>query len=324
MKVTKRQGRSISTATLQTTIRPFAVLISKPGKPLPAGSPPLEIDPSAAKVCIIEERKIDDIWIYDISAKASSVRLGPIRDDGVHARKRRIYYIAGGSFCMPPSADHWKILAELSRSMPDVHISLLSPPLAPHSPAPLAYPGLLQLYKTLTIQSNEANESVCFAGDSSGANITLSLVLSGLREFPALDPPKNILLISPVVDLTFTNPAIAEVEKNDPVLRRQIEIETGKLWAGSWDLHDPRLSPVYADLSNLRNSAVKVHGVVGTNDLLTPDAIKFRERCDEAGIEGEWLEWEKQMHCFPIAWRYHLPESMQGKDWIIDLLERNL
>lgn len=321
MKVTKRQDRSIPTALLQTTVRPFGSLISKPGKHLSAGSPRLDTDTCTAEVCHINERKVDDIWIYDVSANPASLKSGSEPRDG-NLRKRRVYYIAGGSFCMPPSSDHWKFLAELSQTVPGVQISLLSPPLAPHSPAPLAYPEMLQLYKTLMTQSNEVDESVFFAGDSSGANLALSLVFSGLRDFPMVKGPKNILLISPVVDLSLTNPTIKELEEHDPVLRLQIEVDTAKSWAASWNLDDPRLSPIYAHLTKLREGAINVHGVVGTYDLLTPDAIRFRERCEEMGIGGHWLEWEKQMHCFPIAWHYHLPESIQGKDWIVDLLSQ--
>ena len=324
MKVTKFQNRSCSTASLQTIIQPFATLISKPGKPFPAGSPQLKIPTSAAKACTIDERKEEDIWIYDISAKSSSVKSKSVQGNEIPSRKCRLYYIAGGSFCMPPSPDHWKFVTELSQNISAVQISLISPPLAPHSPAPLTYPQLMQLYKILMTQSMEASESVCFAGDSSGANLALSLVLNGLQDLPMVKTPENILLISPVVDLSFTNPSIREVEKHDPVLRLPIEIETGSSWAASWSLDDSRLSPLYADLTNLRTSSVKVHGVVGTNDLLTPDAIRFRDRCQEAGIDGEWLEWEKQMHCFPIAWHYHLPESIEGKDWIVNLLDRVL
>ena len=225
---------------------------------------------------------------------------------------------------MPPSSDQWKFLLELGQKAPGLHISLLSPPLAPHSPAPLAFPQPLQLCKTLMTQSNESNDSVYFAGDSPGANLALSLVLNAVRTCPAVKSPESVLPISPVVDLTFTNPAVEDVEKREPVLRLPIEFETGKAWAASWSLDDPSHSPLYADVSDLRTRAAKIHGVLGTNDLLTSDVIRFRNRCEEAEIDGKWLEWEKQMHCFPLAWHYHLPESIEGKDWIVDLLERDL
>ena len=28
------------------------------------------------------------------------------------------------------------------------------------------------------------------------------------------------------------------------------------------------------------------------------------------------------MHCFPIASAYHLPDGVEGKDWIVDVLKR--
>lgn len=113
------------------------------------------------------------------------------------------------------------------------------------------------------------------------------------------------------------------VNRYDPVLRLLIEIRTAKAWADFWDLSDSRLSPLLADLSILRGGRVKIHGVTGGYDILTPDTFFFRQRCEAARICGEWLEWEKQMHCFPIAFAYGLPEIVKGKDWIVEVLKRN-
>lgn len=66
---------------------------------------------------------------------------------------------------MPPSSDHWKFLAELSDKIPSAVINLISPPLAPHSPAPLTFPRLVKLSKTLL--SSKEDEMVTFVGDSS-------------------------------------------------------------------------------------------------------------------------------------------------------------
>ncbi|MCJ1456870.1 hypothetical protein MMC28_007236 [Mycoblastus sanguinarius] len=319
INITKRGDRSLPSALLQCLIHPFGSLISKPGKSLPAGSPQLKPHSSLSGQCNVTERQIEDTWIYDITANV------PHDDtkDGTDNRlpSWRIYYIAGGSFCMLPSSEHWKFCAELSRMIPHSVISLISPPLAPHSPAPVTFPHLLRLYKTLMTSSKEG-ESISFVGDSSGGNIVLSLVMNAVREFPGVRSPTNIMIIAPVVDLRFTNPKIKQVEGKDPVLRRHIEIATAESWAGSWDLSDPRLSPLLADPSMLRDNSVKVHGVVGGYDLLTPDTVLFREKCQAAGVEGDWLEWEKQMHCFPLAFTYRLPESVQGKDWVVDVLKR--
>lgn len=147
-------------------------------------------------------------------------------------------------------------------------------------------------------------------------------MLEVLRANPEINSPANLMLTASVVDLRFTNSRIQQVEKYDVVLRLPIKIKTAKYWADSWDLPDSRLSPLLTDLSILRGRHVKIHGVTGGYDLLTPDALLFRQRCEAARICGEWLEWEKQMHCFPIAFAYDLPKSVKGKDWITKVLKR--
>ena len=158
-KISTYHNRSLPTALLQLLIRPFVFLISKPGKPLPSGSPQLKPPASVALQYNVFELLIDEVWLYDLTAKSHEV------DRNNQDRTRRVYYTAGGSFRMPPLSDHWKFLTELSEEIPDAVISLISPPLAPHSPAPLIFPRLVKLSKTLL--SSEEDERVTFVGDSS-------------------------------------------------------------------------------------------------------------------------------------------------------------
>lgn len=95
------------------------------------------------------------------------------------------------------------------------------------------------------------------------------------------------MLTASVVDLRFTNSRIQQVEKYDPVLCLPIEIKTAKSCADPWDLSNSRLSPLLTDLSILRGRHVKIHGVAGGYDLLTPDPLLFRQRCEAAKICGE-------------------------------------
>ena len=50
----------------------------------------------------------------------------------------------------------------------------------------------------------------------------------------------------------------------------------------------------------------------------------FRKKLDDCGVEGDWLEWEKQMHCFPLMFSYHVREGVDAKDWIVDILRSNV
>jgi acetyl esterase/lipase len=221
--------------------------------------------------------------------------------------------------------------AEIAGRVPGTLISLVSYPLAPHNPAPLAFPRLLRLYRILLQEAHNTGEEVIFAGDSSGGNIVLSLVLEALREDELLNGtepaqvlsphPSAILAISPSIDLTRSNPDIEKLKDVDPFLTPEFVKSTAKAWHGEWDPSDPRVSPINCDLSLLRKAGVKVHGVIGTYDVLGPDAIKFRDQCASEGVQGCWLEWDKQIHCFPLTFAYGVPEAAEAPDWIVKILE---
>ncbi|KAK3115447.1 hypothetical protein LTR53_005199 [Teratosphaeriaceae sp. CCFEE 6253] len=131
----------------------------------------------------------------------------------------------------------------MANRLQDTIVTVVSYPLAPHSPAPVAIPQLM----------------------------------------------------------TWSKPDIRTVAKHDPILRIPFINGTAKKWRGEWDATDLRISPLYADFTPLARQGIKVHGVVGGYNILGPDANLFREKCNAAGVHGEWLEWDKQMHVFPLT-----------------------
>ena len=325
-------NRSVPTATLQTLIKPFRTHLVEPGKPLPAGSQKLQVPSSIQSGYEVTEALIEDIWIYNLSPRHLEESFtSPHRVQPEH----RAFYFAGGGFQAPPSKDHWKFLAQLTRELfPVYRFAVVSYPLAPNSPASASLPVLDRFLQHVLKRAADDGASVTLAGDSSGGNIALSMAMKavstdrfggarGHLSPSTMTPLKNVLVISPPVDMRVTNPEIAEANKHDPVLSRDYVNKVARTWAGDLPRHDPAISPLLADLTQLKRSRVKVHGVVGTFDVLAPDAILFRKRLEEVGIEGEWLEAGKQMHCFPLAFHYGLPESVRGKEWIVDVLRRN-
>jgi acetyl esterase/lipase len=320
INVTKRTNRSLYMFLLQHMIKPFNAHIVKPRKVFPPGSNKLKPHSKAAKYCDINERVVEDIYIYDLAAKEHGGLDGGASKE---KRRKRLYYFAGGGWQMPPSSEHWVLCAEMARKLPDTIISVVSYPLAPKSPAPEAFPQMMKMYRRLLQDADAANEDVILAGDSAGGNIVLCLALVALAEDESSLCPVAVLVISPSVDLRRHNPDIKILERHDPILRIPFINDTASKWRADWDPADPRVSPLYADVSSLSRRGVAVHGVVGRYDILSPDAVLFRAKCDQANVSGEWLDWEKQMHCFPLAWAYKLPESIAAKDWILDVLRRS-
>ena len=134
--------------------------------------------------------------------------------------------------------------------------------------------------------------------------------------------PDALMLISPAVDLVQKERfgALHAVEKNDPIMTIDFINSTARTWAANSDPSETWISPINADVSVLAKRGVRLYGVTGGYDVLTPDALVLRDRCRDAGVTGEWLEWDKQMHCFPLAWVYGLPDSVKSKDWILQKL----
>lgn len=183
----------------------------------------------------------------------------------------------------------------------------------------------VSLFKTTSrrlLSRHVEEEDIIFAGDSAGGNVALALTMHVLSTDPSARAPSSLLLVSPAVDLRNTNPAMKEVEKKDPMLSVQYVNGTAAAWCGKGgDANDPRLSPLLGDASVLAERGVVVNGIVGTYDVLAPDAVLFREKCEAAGVKGRWLEWEKQMHAFPLAFAYKVvKEAAEAVDWMVDVL----
>ncbi|KAF9534223.1 alpha/beta hydrolase fold-domain-containing protein [Crepidotus variabilis] len=308
IRVTHRTERSFASTILQGTLRLCrGYLISIPT--VARGS--IKLSPPSLSRCQVEVREICNIHIYDISLKEPSKP----------ECRRRIYYIAGGSWQMPPGRQHWMTGAQLVQDLEDTEFSIVSVPLAQHTPAPKAWPQLLEVYEELMKLSATAGEKVIWAGDSSGGNLVLCLTIDALKTFPQVKAPDAVLAICPSIDLTRDNPQIQVVDSDEPILTMASIQQSAKAWAGEWNRKDPRLSPIFADLTMLKEKGVKVHGVTAGYDLLGPDGLLFRQKCQDVGVEGEWLEWDKQMHVFPLTWMF-LHEGKEGLHWIVDVLAR--
>lgn len=182
--------------------------------------------------------------------------------------------------------------------------------------------------------AKEAGESVILAGDSSGGNVVLCLVLEALREDAEsaesrqIDQeqtplhPGAIMSVCPSVDLTRKNPDIEKLREYDPLLTPEWIKQSARTWHADWDAMDARVSPINANVSLLAKRGIKVHGITAGYDLLCPDGILFRDRCAKEGVKGEWLHWEGQMHCFILFSAYGLREGRQGLEWMIDVLKK--
>ena len=86
-------------------------------------------------------------------------------------------------------------------------------------------------------------------GDSAGGGLALGLAEALRDEGDTL--PEELILISPWVDLTMSNPDMKDYVKHDPMLGIDGLRRMGEVWANGLELTDPKVSPIFGDLSGL-------------------------------------------------------------------------
>jgi acetyl esterase/lipase len=137
-------------------------------------------------------------------------------------------------------------------------------------------------------------QNVTLMGDSAGGNIVLG-VAQTLRG-RGLPQPRQLVLISPVLDLSQSNPAIVSVARHDHVLGVAGSAACGRLYIGELDIKDPLVSPLHAYLTGLAPMVL----FSGTHDIHNPDARDFAARARDAAVPVDYHEEPGAQHVYPL------------------------
>jgi acetyl esterase/lipase len=203
-----------------------------------------------------------------------------------------IVYTHGGGYVSPIAKPHWDGIEALMRSTG----ATVTVPMYPHAPEHHykdAYRQLRQIYETLLLQV--VPERIILCGDSAGGGLALGQAL--FYRDQGLVLPGHIVLFSPWLDATVSNPDARALELNDIMLRANVLREEGRWWADPDDPHTPLVSPIFGDLRNL--PPIQVY--IGTNDMFLPDARKLRELVSAAGGRIDLHETPGGFHVFMQA-----------------------
>ena len=202
--------------------------------------------------------------------------------------QRTVVYLHGGAWVNEAASQHWKFAVQIARD-PRIQVILPIYPLVPSATATDVVPTVAEL----VAEKVAPDHSVCLVGDSAGGQIALSAAVL-LRDEHRLVLPQTVL-ISPVLDVSLSNPLIGAVD--DPWLTREGLLEFGSRWCGDLPMSDPMVSPLNADLSGLGPLTV----FSGTRDILNPDARLLVEKAGAAGVEVEYHEQAGLVHVYPLT-----------------------
>ncbi len=200
-----------------------------------------------------------------------------------------VVYVHGGGWVNEIAPQHWHLAARIAA---ETSTAVVVPiyPLVPFGTAREARDTAAALVR----RSIDTYGATCLAGDSAGGQIALSTAL-GLRDGGVVLP--RTVLISPALDLSWSNPRIPLVQPSDPWLATPGGQVLAEQWRGDLDLLDPAVSPLFGDLAGLGPLTV----FTGTRDVLNPDAHVLAQKSRAAGVPFELCEGAGQVHVYPLV-----------------------
>ncbi len=132
----------------------------------------------------------------------------------------------------------------------------------------------------------------------------MSLALGQRLREDGLPQPGNVIMLSPWLDATLSNPEIAIVDRIDPFLGVQGLQYAGAAYARDVDPKSYLVSPVYGSLKDLAPATV----FIGTRDIFLPDCRKLRARAAAENVKLNYREYDGMVHDWMLG---PLPEAKQ-------------
>lgn len=238
----------------------------------------------------------DDLRLFYLNTESNSNKI--------------VIYLHGGAYVDEFLPFHWLMLDKITREI-DCTFIIPDYPLAPHFNYKDCYKILLKFYKK--VLKYYPDKQIIFMGDSAGGGLALGLTMffneKGLRL-----PDKHILL-SPWIDLNMDNPEIDKYIKVDPTLNRDELLVDALYWANGTDLKDYRLSPIYGDVTCLKDVTL----FSGTHEFLYPDIVKFSRILKRKKIKNTLIIGEGLNHVYPA---YPIPEADEAIKQISKIINK--
>lgn len=218
----------------------------------------------------------------------------------------QVIYTHGGVYFGALQIFHWSIIRQLVECL-GAQVTVPLYPRAPKHTYRDAFPMLEKVYRK--VLNETPNDKIVLCGDSAGGGFALAQALR-FREL-GLRLPDRLVLFSPWVDITMSNPDIALFETQDIMLSPYGLLECGKWWAGGDDPRSPLLSPIYGNLAGLP----PIDLFMGASEIFVPDVRKLKEKITATGGVVNLYEYPKAFHVFVGA--TISPESKNVFDHIV-------
>ncbi len=224
-------------------------------------------------------------------------------------KSRHVFYLHGGAYVQGFTKLHWYFLSELATRSGH---TVIAPdyPVAPRYTYQESFAMVIEAYKQLI--ANTSPHNIILMGDSAGGGFALALAQK-INEM-CIPRPDRIVLLSPWLDITLSNPNIKHIDNEDPFLGIEALRQAGKLYAGDLNPDNYLVSPINGMLEGLG----KISVLAGSKEILVADTRKLKALAKSQGIDINYYEHVDMVHAWMLL---NFPESKKAKQQIIDLLQ---
>jgi acetyl esterase/lipase len=229
---------------------------------------------------------------------------------------RVFLFFHGGGYCSGSILSHRRLVTEAGRAA-GIRTLAAGYRLAPEHPFPAALDDAIMAWRFLR-RNGFAAQHIALGGDSAGGGLCLALLqhLRGIGD----ELPACAALLSPWTDLTMSGETLITKNAIDPLIHKAYLEELAQSYVPSGlDLKDPRLSPVYADLTGLPPLLVQV----GSAETLLADSTRLVVAAGESDVRVNLEIWPHMIHAWPL-WNAHLKQGREALESTGAFIRQNL
>lgn len=277
-------------------------------------------------VATFDIRNIRRLWNFlgGVMITAFGVKIASDEINGLYAewltpadrmRGKVLLYLHGGGYVLGGCDMHRQMVSHIARAG---RIQALIPEyrLAPEHKYPAAVDDCVGIYRALLERGIEPGD-IIVGGDSAGGGLTLATLLE-LRD--AGDPlPAAAILLSPFLDVTGSGDSIITRARQDPWFGGRDTSIIADYYCEPRQRRDPRVSPVFADVSGLPPLYIQV----GDDEVLLSDSQRIAEAVRAAGGEVDLEVWLEMWHVFQM-FIGKMPEARRAVGKIGDYIQSRL
>ena len=227
-------------------------------------------------------------------AKLNGVPVLDIRPNNWKDNRKVLVYTHGGAYTMMSARSTLVSSAPMARAT-GLRVISVDYTTAPFAKWQQIQEQVISVFKALLAEGYTMKD-IALYGDSAGGGLATSTVLN-LRD-RGMGMPAAVVLWSPWVDLTNAGDSPHTLANTDPKLHYDPLLKNSAIaFAGGLDLTDPRVSPLYADLSKGFSPVLITDG---TKCIFLSTSVRLYQALETAGQQVKLDIYEGMWHVFQV------------------------